>query len=439
MSGFMERSRGRGPTSRAAADSAGEDSQPSLRVEHGDPLRDGKLPRCAVLVLNLDGKHHLDRCFGSLADSNYPRGKMSAVLVENGSSDGSAAHMRKHHDWVHLVENEDNVGFSAGCNQAALAARDASRKGQPEVLVFLNNDMRVEPDFLRELVAPIVRGECVATTGRMLSWDGKLMNSAGGGMNFHGIGIQRGYGDKLRPEYDVPRLSLFACGGAMAMAAELFHGLGGFDEEFFAYYEDVDLGWRTWVAGHSIHYAPRAICYHHHSSTSARLPKEMIRLLQVRNPILACVKNYDDENLKRTLPAILALATRRMFLSSGLDDDSPFRIEEAMTRRAGTVARLWDRARSGAGGTIPIERIAAADLIGLNDLLGRWGHWMERRSEIQQRRARSDEEIFKLFLKPLWCVEEEFAYGELQTGLEDLLGLDELFAGLTSITGNPHK
>jgi hypothetical protein len=165
----------------------------------------------------------------------------------------------------------------------------------------------------------------------------------------------------------------------------------------------------------------------------------MIRLLQVRNPILACVKNYDDENLKRTLPAILALATRRMFLSSGLDDDSPFRIEEAMTRRAGTVARLWDRARSGAGGTIPIERIAAADLIGLNDLLGRWGHWMERRSEIQQRRARSDEEIFKLFLKPLWCVEEESAYGELQTGLEDLLGLDELFAGLTSITGNPHK
>ena len=432
MSGFMERLFGSGAAGGRPSGTAGGSLPNDLRVEPGEPLSDGELPDCAVLVLNLDGKHHLDRCFNSLADSNYPRQKLSAVLVENGSSDGSGAHMRKHHSWVKLIENETNVGFSAGCNQAAAAAEQA------KVLVFLNNDMRVEADFLRELVAPVVRGECAATTGRMLSWDGKLMNSAGGGMNFHGIGIQRGYGDELRPEYDLPRLSLFACGGAMAMDAGLFHKLGGFDEEFFAYYEDVDLGWRTWVAGHTIQYAPRAICYHHHSSTSARLPKEMIRLLQVRNPLLACVKNYDDENLRRTLPAILALATRRMFLSSGLDDDSPFRIEDAATRRAGTVARLWDRARSGSGGTIPIERIAAADLIGINDLLGRWEHWMKRRAEVQSVRARDDHEIFKLFLKPLWCVEGEPAYGELQTGLEQLLGLDEIFADLTTITGQPH-
>jgi GT2 family glycosyltransferase len=404
-----------------------------LRVEPGPALQQKDLPPCAVVVLNLDGKHHLDRCFGSLSDSNYPPERMSTVLIENGSSDGSAAYMRQKHSWVHLVENEINVGFAAGCNQGAAEVQDA------EVLVFLNNDMRVEPDFLRELVAPIARGECAATTGRMYSWDGKEMNSAGGGMNFHGIGIQRGYGDEPGPAYDVPRLSLFACGGAMAMEAALYRKMGGFDEEFFAYYEDVDLGWRTWVLGHSVQYVPGAICYHHHSSTSKRLPKEMVRLLQVRNPILACVKNYDDENLRRTLPAILALATRRMYLSSGIEDDAPFRLEKASARRAGTVGRLWDRARAGSGGTIPIDRIAAADLIGLNDLLGRWDHWMDRRREVQSQRARPDSEIFRLFLKPLWCVEEDEPYARLQAGLEDLFGLDEIFAGLTTIPGKPHK
>ena len=78
-----------------------------------------------------------------------------------------------------------------------------------------------------------------------------------------------------------------------------------------------------------------------------------------------------------------------------------------------------------------VSRIGVADLIGLNDLLGNWDHWVERRQEVQSRRRRTDEEIFRLFLKPLWCVESDPAYRELQTGLVGLLGLDALFADLT--------
>jgi GT2 family glycosyltransferase len=356
------------------------------------------------------------------------------LLIDNGSKDGSQGELRRQHSWVRLIENDRNYGFSVGCNQGALNA-DAA-----EVFVFLNNDIRVEPEFLRELVAPIVRRDCEATTARMYSWDGKLMNSAGGGMNFHGVGIQRAYLEPPGPEYEQPRLTLFACGGAMAMRADVFAEVGGFDEEFFAYYEDVDLGWRSWVLGHSVRYVPSAICYHHHSSTSGRVPTERLRVLQVRNPMLACFKNYDDENLAKVLPTMLALATRRALLVSGITDFSSYRIENLTDlRRGGALARLWDRIRGRSKGTEPIQRVALADLVAINDWIGRWDHWVKLRATVQSKRRRPDSEILKLFLRPMWCIEQDASYMELHDGAARFFGLDELFDGLTTMDKDPHR
>ena len=375
------------------------------------------------MILNYNGKHHFERCFASLRALDYPEERRQVWLVDNGSRDGSVEELRARHGWVGLLANEQNRGFSAGCNQGARAAEKA------EVLVFLNNDMRVEPTFLRELVGPIVRGECAATTARMLSWDGKRMNSAGGGMNFHGIGIQLGYEEPPAPEHERAVRTLFACGGAMAIDARAFQSSGGFDEEFFAYYEDVDLGWRLWVLGHEVHYAPRALCYHHHSSTSRTFPMETIRLLQVRNPLLACFKNYDDENLRRVLPAALALAARRSLLKAGIADDGAFRIETVSPRRPGALGRLLERLRGRVRETYPLRREAVADLIGMNDLLGRFEHWTARRAEVQRRRRRPDAEIFRLFHRPLWCIEDDPGYGELQRGMVRMYGIDRMFEG----------
>lgn len=414
---------------RAAGGNAGEarespstqEAPDALAVQPGPPVADRDLPRASIVILNLNGRHHLQGCFESLAELDYPKDRLEVILIDNASADGSVEEMRAKHAWVRLFVNERNVGFSAGCNQGVREAKKA------EALVFLNNDMRVEKAWLRELVAPLVRGECAATTSKMFSWDGKLVNSAGGGMNFHGIGIQRGYDEVPGPQFDVPRKTLFACGGAMAMDARVFREVGGFDEEFFAYYEDVDLGWRTWVQGHECRYVPASVCYHHHSSTSRRLPPEMIRLLQVRNPILSCFKNYDDDNLRRLFGPILALAMRRMWAVSGLSDDKPFRIEHATNPALPGVKRLLDRARSSIQDHVGLRRIAAADLIGINDLLGRWDHWLERRQAVQERRRRSDAEIFELFLKPHWCIEEEAGYEALQSGLTRLFDLANLF------------
>jgi len=379
-----------------------------------------ELPRVAIVVLNFNGRQHLEPCFKSLAELDYPRDRFDLIIVDNGSVDGSLE-VIKRAGWPRLIANGENRGFSAGCNQGASEAEDA------ELLVFLNNDMRVDPGFLRELIRPVVSGEVAATTAKMLSWDGKLINSAGGAMNFHGVGIQKGYMKKPAAEHDQPARTLFACGGAMAIDRKVFLEVGGFDEEFFAYYEDVDLGWRLWVMGHEVLYVPSAVCYHHHSSTSRAFPMESIRLLQVRNPILACFKNYDDQNLQRVLPAAMGLSLRRMRLVAGIDDERPFRIEHATTTRTDYLAKLKEKARKRVVSTIPVRREAVADFLGLNDLFGNWEHWMQRRQEVQSRRKRSDADILALFEDPLWCIEEERTYAELHGGITKFFGVDTLF------------
>lgn len=414
----------------------GEPDDPlKLRVEPGEAVRDAELPRCAIVILNLNGRHHLKPCFETLRALDYPGDRYEVVLIDNASTDGSREELRRDHAWVRLIENDRNIGFSVGCNQGAKAAPDA------EVLVFLNNDMRVEPSWLRELVSPLARDECQATTAKMLSWDGQRINSTGGGMNFHGIGIQRGLDEVPGPEHEWARKTLFACGGAMAMRRDLFEETGGFDEEFFAYYEDVDLGWRTWILGHEVWYVPGAVCYHHHSSTSRRLPLEMIRLLQIRNPLYACFKNYDDENLRRVLPAMLALATRRALLVSGMRDDSPYRIERADASAiaapgGGLLARLF---RRGKAREATLDRLAVADLLGINDLLGRWDHWSAKRRIVQEARRRPDRELFRLFLRPEWCIEGEPGYQELQRGITSFLGIDELFRNQSEPGTDPRR
>lgn len=413
-----------------------EEVERQLFVERTEPLTATELPRVSIIILNWNGRHHLEPCFSTLRRLDYPEDRFEVVLVDNGSDDGSQQEAKRKHSWVKLVENDRNVGFSAGCNQGARVACEGDL--DPEVLVFLNNDIHVDEGFLRELVAPIVRKEAVASSAKMMSWDGKVLNSAAGGMNFHGIGIQRGYLADPHEKYDQPRKTLFACGGAMAMDRDAYFEVGGFDEEFFAYYEDVDLGWRTWVHGHEVRYAPSAVCYHHHSSTSGRVPLERLRLLQIRNPQLACVKNYDDDNLRRVLPAMLGLAVRRAFIHSDLGDADRYRIESMETLgNDGLGPKLFRKLRKNVHTHDSIGRVGIADLVGVNDLLGRWDHWMARRKTIQDARRRPDSEILPLFLRPMWCIEGEPAYQELHEGFADFLGLNELFSGLTTMDDEP--
>jgi GT2 family glycosyltransferase len=363
------------------------------------------------VIPTLLGLKRLSECLPSLLASRYPADRMRVVVVDNGA--GCAAAVRRRWPRVHVTENRRNQGFTLACNQGARAAEGA------EVLAFLNDDVVIEPDWLRELVAPLVRRECESTGARMLLLDGSV-EYAGGGSNFHGCASGHPFaalGDRERPE-DVPRRALFACGGAMAVRAGAFEHVAGFDEEYFAYYDDLDLGWRLWLAGYAVHYVPSAVCRHRRSATSRTFPPEQIRRLQIRNALLTCVKNYAEESLERTLPALVALAARRSFVMARCREGPGFALGARSLQ--GFLHRVLLRR-----GFLP--RLAKADLLGLNDVLGRFEHWTQRRAQVQALSRRAEPEILRLFVDPFWCVEGERGYVELQRELCARHGIDRLF------------
>ncbi len=377
-------------------------------------------PRAAIVLPNHNGRRHLDPCLVSLGELQYPKDRLEILIVDNGSVDGSTDHLRRHHPTVRIHENGKNLGFSAACNLGARLAGDV------DVVVFLNNDMRVAPGFLREIVRPIVENRADATSAKILSWDGNRLNFAGGGMNFHGIGYQKGFMEEPRAEHDVEAPTLFACGGAMAISRAVFESSGGFDEDFFAYYEDADLGWRLWVLGHRVLFAPKAVCFHHHSVTSRSFPAERIRLLQVRNPILTIFKNFGDEALQRVLAPTLLLAARRALVIGGIDPDA-FRIERSRSRPIGGMREVLVRAKRRISRKLSVPKLALADLVALADVGEMLPRLVERRRSIQERRRRPDAEILPLFEDPLWCVEPRQSYQLLQSTAVDFFGIREVF------------
>jgi len=433
------------------------------------PTSDLRCPQVSVLVLNYNGKEHLEPCFQSLAALNYPADHLELILVDNGSIDGSVNWMQEHFPTVRIVETGRNLGFAGGNNAGARAARG-------EIVVFLNNDMRVAPGWLTELVAPFRNAPDVACVGsRILNWDGTRVDFADSGMNFCGYGYQLDHARRVTDDSGKIRPQISVCGGAMAVRRDLFLQWDGFDEDYFAFYEDTDLGWRFWVLGYRVLLAPRSIAYHRGHSTASRLGREKRRLLYERNALLSIIKNYEQENLNRTLPAALLLLLQRAWLTSGVNDE-PFRlngsasprpqsllIDDSYTvryylRRAWqTLCRegpigLWEtmrgelrwrtgglplgrrfrrQARPSASGEIAVPKESLAHLVAANDLIALLPRTMEKRARIQAARRRSDTEIFPLFRRPLELSLFTPEFKQAQASVVAALGLDELFGGVS--------
>lgn len=412
-----------------------------------------ELPTISVLVLNYNGLEHLEPCFRSLQELEYPADKLEFVLIDNASRDGSVEFMQAHFPAVKIVRHPENYGFSKGNN---LGAREAS--GQ--LVAFLNNDMRVDRRWLIELVQPLLRDPgVVCAASKILSWDGRQIDYAGSGMNILGYGYQEGWGEPPTAHSE-EKFILAPCGGAMLVDRRVFLQSGGFDEEFFAFYEDLDLGWRLWVLGYQVVYAPRAITYHVHHGWWGKAPGEKMAVLYQRNAFSSLVKNYDDQNLGQVLPVALLLFLRRAFLATGVDP-SPFRPEpqavaphlhaeiphpdtEAAsslpapalstapqiygsvyyfretwrTLRQEGLVRLWRKAiaevrrrwprcvrlrkqRQARPGHVFVASRAISHLIAADDLVQGLDLLMQKRRTIQSRRGRPDREIIPIFRWPL--------------------------------------
>jgi len=385
-------------------------------------------PPVTVVVLNHNGLEHLGPCFESLKALAYPDDRVTLHLVDNGSADGSVQFMTGRFPEVKITGHGSNIGFSAAMNRAAEAA-------ETPLVAFLNNDTRVDPQWLAELVKPLVRKEAVSAGSHIVDWKGRDDLFQGGGCNFHGVGFQAGLHDAgeagaANPAPSRPVDVLFACGAAMVVDREIFLDAGGFDEDFFAFYEDVDLGWRLWILGHKVVWVPTSKVYHHHSATASRIPIHRLRVLHVRNPLLTILKNYEKPGLDRVFPAALMLSLKRMAFLANLDTED-FRIE-ASKDHAPPARRWWRRSRR-SGETLTVAKVALSDLVALDDLNRQFDRFMTKRDSIQNRRRRGDLEILPLFRQPFWLAEQDDSYRRLQESLVEFFGIGDLFNSIPSV------
>lgn len=212
-------------------------------------------PLVSVIILNYNGNQFIQRCLETvLADSYQPR---EIILVDNASADGSMQLAKPYSDHVHIILNPKNYGFPKGCNQGIKHAKG-------DIIVLLNIDTEVTPAWLESLVKPLLQDQLIAmTASKLLFPDRKTIQFAGGCIHPNGLTSHDGYGVTDEGQFDNAKECGYVTGASAAIRRSALDAVGGMDEGFPLYYEDVDLCVRMHQAGYKVMYEPASLVYHY--------------------------------------------------------------------------------------------------------------------------------------------------------------------------------
>jgi GT2 family glycosyltransferase len=340
------------------------------------PSADLQTNMVSVVIVNYRGADDTIECLSSLRSLDWPQDRMQVVVVDNASGDGSAERIAAAAPDVTLIASRENTGFAGGCNLGAANAHG-------EYIAFINPDARPHPAWLSEAVN-VLQSEpnvgCVAS--KVLDWDGKRIDYVGGNINFVGQGYKLEAGDVDDGRYDKPRRVLFPTGSAMVVRTQIFRRLGGFDEQYFMFFEDVDFGWRLNLLGHDVRYVPSSVVFHRHHTAIEKFGSYREHYLLARNSLLSIYKNFGDETLARVLAPALLLSVHNGVLLGAAD------------------ATALDLQRSPGGDdrpTLGVDKLALTGAYAVDYLARELPGLAAQRAEIQQTRVRSDEALAGLF------------------------------------------
>jgi GT2 family glycosyltransferase len=241
--------------------------------------------KVSIVIPNYNGQKYLEDCLDSLHCIDFLRDDYEILVVDNASTDTSREFLQFAYPDVILIQSKQNLGFAKGCNLGI-------KKSSGEYIVLLNNDTVVERDWLKELVAVADRDANVAIVGSKLLFKNRPneIQNAMSYLNDRGDGGDIGTHQTDEGQYDSTREAMTACGASMLIKRTLIDDIGALDEDFFAYYEDVDLCYRARLYGKKIMFAHKSIVYHVHSATSIEW-SPLFTFLVLRNKLLLHVKN----------------------------------------------------------------------------------------------------------------------------------------------------
>ncbi len=266
--------------------------------------------KITIVIPNYNGEKYIPQCLKALDRQEMKDFKV--IIVDNGSDDNSVATAKScpHSFAMDIIELNSNYGFSKAVNQGIMAS-------ESEYVILLNNDTSVERHFTQELVARLEGQEDIfSAQALMLNYsDRRLVDSAGDWLCVLGWAFSRGK-DKKASGYDRECDIFSSCAGAAIYRRSVFDEIGLFDEDFFAYLEDVDIGYRARLYGYRNVYAPKAKVLHVGSGASGSRHNAFKVSLSARNSILVMYKNFAVwQMIINFLPVMAGIAVKTVFFA----------------------------------------------------------------------------------------------------------------------------
>lgn len=329
----------------------------------------------SVILVNYKGTDDTLTSIAELRKQDWPQDKLEVIVVENGSGPEHLGRLQASDLDFTLVDAGANLGFTGGCNLGV-------EKSSGEVVAFLNNDARPDTGWVREAMATFASGADIgAVASKVLDWEGVNIDFTEAAMTWYGMGYKPFAGSPDTGRWESETDVLFGTGAAMFIRAELFEQLDGFDDRYFMFYEDVDLGWRLNLLGWRFRYQPKSVAFHKHHASMNKFGDFRETYLLERNALFTLYKNLGDEQLAAALPGSLALAVRRAVGRGELDST------ELDLRNPGDDSVP----------TIPVPKTSMAGIYGVDQFVEQLPSMTESRRAIQATRVRSDRELLRLF------------------------------------------
>lgn len=275
-----------------------------------------------VVILNWNGKKFLEKFLPGVIRHSSPLAEI--IIADNASSDDSLAYLEKNHPEIRIIRLTRNFGFAGGYNLAL-------KQIEADNYILLNSDIEVTENW----IAPVLKlmqadPHIAACQPKIRSYYDpekfEYAGAAGGYIDKYGYPFCRGRLfqsiEKDEGQYDQAMEVFWATGACMFLKADIFHKLGGFDDDFFAHMEEIDFCWRAKNQGYKIMFCPDSTIFHIGGGT---LPKNNSRktYLNIRNNIIMLYKNLEPERLVRVLAARLILdyvAALKFLVDGGFKD-----------------------------------------------------------------------------------------------------------------------
>ncbi len=237
-------------------------------------------PKVSIITVNFNGMRFLRDFLESIKNLKYKN--CDLIFVDNASTDGSVEHLRRYWPEIKVMDNKENLGFSVANNIAADEANG-------EYLFFLNNDTRIHPEAVSELINKMSLNPSLGICGcKIMSYDGNKFFHTGIGVDIFGFPVACGK-------------TFYAEGSALMIRSQLFKAVGGFDPAYFMFHEDIDLAWKVWLSGYQVAAISEAVVYHSVGASAGGTPlitegqyksTYFRRYFSERNNIRTLLKNY---------------------------------------------------------------------------------------------------------------------------------------------------